>query len=192
MARQRAREERSVAPSGNKPLFYRWCEKNQGSDRTLCALCDAEIWNEPPPLLPPSPPSLERGPRIWREILTIMKWGWVFEKSRLLQALKFDKRWLKYTIRMEDCSYLCFLDDYRVCVKKRNFYRPPSDATSGDAWRCGPAYVLAEAFLLVDTIFTSTAGKGPDRRRCQLVRRIRDRWCLWWWRKKFVALATGF
>jgi hypothetical protein len=32
----------------------------------------------------------------------------VFEKSRLLQALKFDKRWLKYTVRMEDCSYLCF------------------------------------------------------------------------------------
>jgi hypothetical protein len=28
--------------------------------------------------------------------------GWVFEKNRLLQALKFDKRWLKYTVRMED------------------------------------------------------------------------------------------
>ncbi len=24
---------------------------------------------------------------------------------------------------MEDCTYLCFKDDYRVCVKKRNFYR---------------------------------------------------------------------
>ncbi len=117
----------------------------------------------------------------------------VFEKSRLLQALKFDKRWLKYTVRMEDCSYLCFLDDYRVCVKKRNFYRPPSDATSGDAWRCEPAYVLAEAFSLVDTIFTSMAGKGPDRQRCRLVCKVRDSCCLRWWReKKFVALATGF
>jgi hypothetical protein len=35
--------------------------------------------------------------------------GWVFEKNRLLQGLKFDKRWLKYTVRMEDCSYLSFL-----------------------------------------------------------------------------------
>jgi hypothetical protein len=76
------------------------------------------------------------------------------------------------------------LDDYRVCVKKRNFYRPPSDATSGDAWRWEPAYVLAEAFSLVDTIFTSTAGKGPDRRRCRLVCRIRYRCSLRRRRKK--------
>ncbi len=37
------------------------------------------------------------------------------------------------------------------CVN-RNFYRPPSDATSGDARRCEPAYVLAEDFSLVDTV----------------------------------------
>jgi hypothetical protein len=52
----------------------------------------------------------------------------VFEKSRLLRRSSFDKRWLKYTVRMEDCTFLCFLDDYRVCVKKKNFYRPPSAA----------------------------------------------------------------
>ena len=152
----------------------------------LCAV-KARSGMSRPPLFLPSPPPPRRGRGeggpYWRE-LTIMKWRWVFEKSRLLQALKFDKRWLKYTVRMEDCSYLCFLDDYRVCVKKRNFYRPPSDATSGDAWRCEPAYVLAEAFSLVDTIFTSTAGKGPDRRRCCLVCRIRDRCSLRRCRKK--------
>jgi hypothetical protein len=47
------------------------------------------------------------------------------KKSRLFKRSSFDKRWLKYTVRIEDCTYLCFLDDYRVCVKKRNFYRPP-------------------------------------------------------------------
>ncbi len=75
-------------------------------------------------------------------------------------------------------------DDYRVCVKKRNFYRPPSDATSGDAWRCEPAYVLAEDFSLVGTIFTSKEGEGPDRRRCRLVCRIRDRRCFTKMQKK--------
>ena len=50
------------------------------------------------------------------------------KKNRLFKRSSFDKRWLKYTVRMEDCTYLCFKDDYRVCVKKRNFYRPPSAA----------------------------------------------------------------
>jgi hypothetical protein len=75
-------------------------------------------------------------------------------------------------------------EDYRVCVKKRNFYRPHSDATSGDAWRCELAYVLAEDFSLVDTIFTSKEGEGPNRQRCRLVCRIRDRRSLRRCRKK--------
>jgi hypothetical protein len=145
----------------------------------LCALCDGEIRSEPPNPFPTLPPSPERGPRIWREIFTIMKWGWVFEKSRLLQALKLDKRWLKYTVRMEDCSYLCFLDNYRVCVKKKEFLQTPFCCAECDVRWCGPGTcMLAEAFSLVDTIFTSTAGKGPDRQRCRLVCKVRDRCCL--------------
>jgi hypothetical protein len=95
---------------------------------TLCALWRQDLeWAAHPFSYPPTPPPRrgrgEGGP-YWRVNLTIMKWGWVFEKSRLLQALKFDKRWLKYTVRMEDCSYLCFLDDYRVCVKIGIFADP--------------------------------------------------------------------
>jgi hypothetical protein len=129
------REKRSVAPSGKKNHCFTDDVKKLGLQFKRSVRCEGKIWNEPPPLLPPSPPLLRGrggGPVLARE-LTIRKWRWVFEKSRLLQALKFDKKWLKYTVHMEDCSYLCFLDDYRVCVKKRNFYRPPSDATSGDA-----------------------------------------------------------
>ncbi len=46
--------------------------------------------------------------------------------------------------------------------------------------------------LVGDTIFTSKEGEGPDRRRCCLVCRIRDRCSLRRCRKKFVVLATGF
>jgi len=28
--------------------------------------------------------------------------------------------------------------------------------------------------------------KGPDRRSCRLVCKVRDRCCLWWWRKKIL------
>ena len=85
-----------------------------------------------PPLFLPSPlPGVEvlyrvtdyGGPDLARTD-NYERWGWVFEKSRLLQALKFDKRWLKYTVRMKNCSYLSFLDDYRVCVKKGIFTDP--------------------------------------------------------------------
>ncbi len=36
------------------------------------------------------------------------------------------------------CVFM-LLDDYRVCVKKRNFYRPPSAAPSCDVRWCGTA-----------------------------------------------------
>jgi len=58
------------------------------------------------------------------------RWGWVFEKSRLLRRSSFDKRWLKYTVRMEDCTYLCFQRIIEYVGKKKNFYRPPSAAPS--------------------------------------------------------------
>jgi hypothetical protein len=131
------REDRSVAPKVKTTVSQlakincpNTCEKS-GLRFVRSVRCEGKIGNEPPIPFPTLPASPERGPHTWHEIVTIMKWGWVFEKSRLLQALKFDKRWLKYTVPMEDCSYLRFLDDYRVlCVKKRNFYRPPSAATS--------------------------------------------------------------
>ena len=88
-----------------------------------------------PPLSPAPPPRVEvlyrvtdyGGPDL-AQTDNYERWGWVFEKSGLLKRSSFDKIWLKYTVRMEDCTYLCFKDDYRVCVKKRIFYRPPSAA----------------------------------------------------------------
>ena len=90
---------------------------------------DCLFWSEArPPLSLPFPP-LCGGPALLARCLNHYEIGdGCLKKNRLLQALKFDKRWLKYTVRMEDCTYLCFKDDYRVCVKKRNFYRPPSAA----------------------------------------------------------------
>ncbi len=56
------------------------------------------------------PPPLRGGAHILARYLDHYEiGGWVFEKNRLLQALKFDYRWLKYTVRMEDFSYLSFL-----------------------------------------------------------------------------------
>ncbi len=78
------------------------------------------------PLLPLPPlPRSDGDHTFWRAVLNRYEiGGWVFEKNSLLQALKFDKRWLKYTVRMEDCSYLRYFDDYRVCVKKGFFTDP--------------------------------------------------------------------
>jgi hypothetical protein len=62
------------------------------------------------PFLSPPPPPLRGGPALLARCLNHYEiGGWVFEKNRLFQALKFDKRWLKFTVRMEDCSYLSFL-----------------------------------------------------------------------------------
>jgi hypothetical protein len=56
---------------------------------------DSKIWSESrPPLFLPSPPSAEGGPYLARYLDHYEIGGWVFEKNRLLQALKFDKRWL--------------------------------------------------------------------------------------------------
>ena len=70
------------------------------------------------------------------------------------------------------------LDDYRVCVKKRNFYRPPSDATSGDAWRCELAtcgrYHLRIGGNVVSYVEYVIAALYEDAE------------------KKFVVLAAGF
>jgi hypothetical protein len=46
------------------------------------------------------------------------------------------------------------LDDYRVCVKKRNFYRPPSAAPSCDIRWCGTAHAGERRYI------TSEGGEG--------------------------------
>ena len=83
--------------------------KNQGSEMyALCATTARSGVRAAHPFSYP-PPLRGGGPYLARYLDHYEIGGWVFEKNRLLQALKFDKRWLKYTVRMEDCSYLSFL-----------------------------------------------------------------------------------
>ncbi len=85
-----------------------------------------------PPLSPAPPPPVEvlyrvtdyGGPDLARTD-NYERWGWVFEKSRLLRRSNF-----KIYGSYGGLFIFMLLDDYRVCVKKRNFYRPPSAAPS--------------------------------------------------------------
>ncbi len=113
MARQRARgEERRLLVVKTTVSQLANCSntcENSGLRNVRSVRFDCRIWSESrPPLFLPSPPP-RRAHILARYLDHYEIGGWVFEKNRLLQALKFDKRWLKYTVRMEDCSYLSFL-----------------------------------------------------------------------------------
>ncbi len=48
---------------------------------------------------------------------------------------------------MEDCSYLRFLDYYRVCVKKKEFLQTAFCCDECDVWRCEPARVGEHLYI---------------------------------------------
>ena len=126
------REERSVVINH---CFTDDVKKKSGLRFIGSGRFEGKDWNGVPTPFsrPPSPAEVlfrvtdYDGPDLARTV-NYERWRWVFEKSRLLRRSSFDKRWLKYTVRMEDCTYLCFLDDYRVCVKKKEFLQTPSAA----------------------------------------------------------------
>ena len=80
------------------------------------------------------------------------------------------------------------LDDYRVCVKKRNFYRPPSAAPSCDVRWCGTARAGERRYI--------TSEGGEERpvlaEMSSHMKSTRSLLLMTIEEKKFVALATGF
>ena len=80
------------------------------------------------------------------------------------------------------------LDDYRVCVKKRNFYRPPSAAPSCEVRWCGTAHAGERRYI------TSEGGEGRPvlAEMSSRMKSTRSLLLMTIEEKKFVALATGF
>ncbi len=75
--------------------------------------CEGTIWNEAPAPFSRPPPLLLRG-REGGGGLVLARTDHYENRDECLKRAdyfkrsSFDKRWLKYTVRMEDCAYLCF------------------------------------------------------------------------------------
>ncbi len=60
---------------------------------------------------------------------------------------------------MEDCTYLCFLDDYRVCVKKKGIFTDPFCSSGRDVRWYDPALLGGRSLIGRRSLYTDDGGR---------------------------------
>ncbi len=88
-------------------------KKNQGSRFIRSVRCEGTIWSEAPTPFSRRPPLLLHGREGGGGLVLARTDHYedgdgCLKKADYFKRSSFDKRWLKYTVRMEDCTYLCF------------------------------------------------------------------------------------